>query len=330
LISEGNQINASLTNPAGATITLLAGVSGPVSLSAIGPTFDALVAAGKANDTAAAATAVDALFASAQVGKGDINSYLTSVQSNAGAPINLLAPGGNITVGLTTSDPNKVGLVTNAGGAINSYLSGDFDINRGKVITAQGGDITIYTSEGSIDAGRGAKTAVTTPPPTRVAVIDPNTGNVTGYTYTLPAAVAGSGIQTATSKPGGPNSVAPKAGSINLFAPAGTINAGEAGITSAGNIFISALTVLNASNISASGTSTGVPQVAVGSVAATLASSGATTSTDTSKDTQIAAQAAAAAAQAAAAAFKPNILTVEVLGFGDKNCKEQDKDCFAK
>ena len=45
----------------------------------------------------------------------------------------------------------------------------------------------------------------------------------------------------------------------------------------------------------------------------------------------MAAKSAAAAAQAATAgSFKPAILTVEVLGFGDKNCKEQDKDCFAK
>jgi hypothetical protein len=330
MVSSGNQTNASLLDPTGAGITLLAGVSGVVDLAEIGPIFDALILAGKNHDTAAAKTAVDALFAKAKVGSGNINSYLTSVQSNAGAPIDLLAPGGNITVGLTTSDPNKVGLVTNAGGAIRSYLSGDFDINRGKVVTVQGGDIVIYTASGSIDAGRGAKTAVTTPPPTRVATYD-DKGNLTGYTYTLPAAITGSGIQTATSKPGGPTSAAPPAGNIYLFAPSGTIDAGEAGIASGGSIYIAALTVLNADNISSAGTSVGVPQVAVGSVASSLAASGTTNVTGASREADSAAQAAAAAAQAdAAGAFKPAILTVEVLGFGDKNCKEQDKDCLQK
>jgi hypothetical protein len=68
-----------------------------------------------------------------------------------------------------------------------------------------------------------------------------------------------------------------------------------------------------------------------GSIAATLESSGATTAAGSSKDSEAATQAAAAAAKSAAAtAFKPSILTVEVMGFGDKNCKETDRDCFAK
>ena len=39
---------------------------------------------------------------------------------------------------------------------------------------------------------------------------------------------------------------------------------------------------------------------------------------------------AAAAAASSAPNFKPAILTVEVMGFGERNCKETDKDCFAK
>ena len=39
---------------------------------------------------------------------------------------------------------------------------------------------------------------------------------------------------------------------------------------------------------------------------------------------------AARDAVAAEGLQKPTILTVEVMGFGDKNCKEKDKDCFAK
>jgi len=196
--------------------------------------------------------------------------------------------------------------------------------------TLGGGDISLVSQAANIDAGRGAKTSVTTPPPVRRALTDAQ-GNFIGFEYTLPVAVAGSGIQTVTSKPGGPSSVAPPAGSIFLFAPAGTIDAGEAGINSGAGIFLAALTVLNADNISSVGPSVGVPPVVTGSVAASLASSGTTTAAGSSKDSEAATQAAASAAKAAAAtAFKPAILTVEVMGFGDKNCKETDRDCFAK
>ena len=343
LASYGNQKNLSLpsayadpnksgsTLPGGAEITVIAGASGDVDLTKLGATFDAITLAGKNHDATAAKDAVDKFFANAKIHAGSIDSYNTSIQSYSGSSIDLLAPGGNITVGLTTPNKDKlIGLVTNAGGAIRSYLSGDFDINQGKVLTAQGGDILIYTADGSIDAGRGAKTSVTTPPPSRKPVFDSN-GNLVGFQYTLPVAVAGSGIQTVTSKPNGPTSVAPPAGNIYLFAPSGTIDAGEAGIASGGNIFIAALTVLNADNISSAGTATGVPPTVVGSVASSVASSGATTAAGASKDSDSAAQAAAAAAQAAAAGnFKPAILTVEVLGFGDKNCKETAKDCLGK
>jgi filamentous hemagglutinin family protein len=326
LVSTGNQNNAFLADTQGASLTLVAGVTGALDLSKLDPTFKALTDAGTAKDTDAAKAAIDGFLGNAKTGPGNINSYLTSIQSFAGAPINLIAPDGNIKVGLTTPVAGQtIGVVTTAGGAIRSYLSGNFDINRGKVLTAQGGDIVIYSADGSIDAGRGAKTSVTTQPPRRVPRADG------GFDFILPIAVQGSGIQTATSKPSGPNSVAPPAGNIFLFAPSGTIDAGEAGITSAGNIVIAALIVLNAENITSVGTAVGVPPPAVGSVASTVAASGATTAANAGSDADAASKAATAAAQAAATTvFRAPILTVEVLGFGEKNCKETDKDCFAK
>ena len=281
---------------------------------------------------------------------GSIFTYHSSIQTygDGAAPdpgcsgqcagqgdINLWVPRGNVIAGLTTPAlGTTIGVVTNGGGAIRSVLSGDFTINQGKVLTAQGGDILIYSSAGSVDAGRGAKTSVSTPPPTRTpitTVVDGETV-VVGYQYTLPASASGSGIQTLSSDPDGlgPRS-APRAGSVYLFAPAGTIDAGEAGIRSGGNIVINAQTVLNGSNIAASGSSVGVPVVATGSLASSLATGGApTTASKTGDDAAGNAAAAARAAVAAGALQKPTILTVEVMGFGDKNCKEKDKDCFAK
>ncbi len=327
LTSFGNLRNSALAST-GADIDLLAGYSGTIDLTKLYPTFKALQDAGSAKKPDDATAAIDQFLDKALIGKGDIESFNTGIQSSAGGSINLMAPGGNITVGLPTPNTSKlIGVVTIAGGAINSFLKGDFNINQGKVLTAQGGNILIYTTDGGIDAGRGAKTSVTTPPPVRTPVIEG--GVITGYTYSLPVAVAGSGIQTATSKPGGPDSVAPPAGDIYLFAPKGTIDAGEAGIKSGGAIFVAALTVLNADNISSVGASTGVPVTPPGSVASTVAASTGTATVDT-KTNDAVAQAAAAAAAAGVTNFRPAILTVEVMGFGDKNCKETDKDCFAK
>lgn len=268
----------------------------------------------------------------ASVGRGSIYSYQTSIQTYGGSDIDLWAPGGDIVVGLTTPPVNRtVGIITNGGGAIRSVLGGDFNINQGKVITAQGGDILLFSSQGSIDAGRGARTSVTTPPPRREIVRDEQ-GNPTGVKLVVSNAAAGSGIQTLTSDPDGLGPLAtPDAGDVYLFAPAGSIDAGEAGIRSSGNIVINALSVRNASNISAGGSSQGVPVAVSGSLASSIASSGGT-GDGGAKAAQDAAKNAAEAARSATASGvqKPNILTVEVLGFGDKNCKEQERDCFAK
>jgi len=74
-----------------------------------------------------------------------------------------------------------------------------------------------------------------------------------------------------------------------------------------------------------------VPVAATGSLASSVATSGSNTQSGSSAAEE-ANRAAAAAAKAASSEGlqKPSILTVEVLGFGDKNCKEQQKDCFAK
>ena len=268
----------------------------------------------------ALAEVVAQVVPTASITGGNIASYQTSIQTYGGSDIDLWAPGGNIVAGLTTPREDKtVGILTNAGGAIRSVVSGDFNINQGKVITAQGGDILMFSSQGSIDAGRGAKTTLLTPPPVRRLILDAE-GNQTGVEVVFPAGATGSGIQSLTSDPDGLGPLAaPKAGNVYLFAPAGAIDAGEAGIRSSGNIVINAPTVLNSSGISADGSSSGVPVAASGSLAATVASSGAVTNTSKAGEDAAAAAATNAARAAAAQVLqKPTILTVEVLSFGEK------------
>jgi hypothetical protein len=328
LSATGNSLNSSLSSGSSARITMIAGVTGPINLANLDSTFQALITDGIDKNQTAAKDAVNAFFAGDQINPGNIFTYLTSVQTDQGSGIDLLAPNGNITVGLTTPPTNTtVGIVTNAGGAIRSYLSGDFSINQGKVLTAVGGDIEIYTADGNIDAGRGAKTSLTIPAPQRKPIVDGN-GNTIGYTYVVSTSAAGSGIQTLTSDIEQDGSKPPPAGSIYLFAPAGTVDAGEAGIVSGANIFIEAQTVLNASNISASGTSTGVPTVQTGSLASSLAAAGSNSTSASDKAAEDAARAAVDAASSIGEAFTTAILTVEVLGFGSNHCKETDKNCL--
>ena len=103
-----------------------------------------------------------------------------------------------------------------------------------------------------------------------------------------------------------------------LFAPGGIVDAGDAGITSAGNLTIAATAVLGADNISVGGVATGVPSAAVSMPAGLAGASNA------------AGAASNASANAAADNFdddagtntdlgKPmvSMVTVEFLGFGE-------------
>jgi hypothetical protein len=106
-------------------------------------------------------------------------------------------------------------------------------------------------------------------------------------------------------------------GDINLVAPLGVIDAGEAGIRASGNANLAALGVLNAANIQVQGKATGIPVVAVPNVAAEAAGNAA-------------AGAAQQAAQRMAAAPQqnliPSIFIVEVVGFGGSDQDAIDRE----
>jgi hypothetical protein len=156
----------------------------------------------------------------------------------------------------------------------------------------------LWASYGDIDAGRGAKTASATPPPQVVIRNDQVVLDTTN-------SVSGSGIGVLLATAG----IAP--GDVDLIAPRGEVNAGDAGIRVAGNLNIAALRVLGADNIQVSGASTGVPVAqSTGAVASVAAGAGST---------------AAAATQGAAdlarsgmqdSGYRPSFITVRVLGFG--------------
>jgi hypothetical protein len=88
--------------------------------------------------------------------------------------------------------------------------------------------------------------------------------------------VSGSGIGQLLTVPG------IKAGLVNLIAPKGAVNAGDAGIRVAGNLNIAAVEVIGAGNITVAGTATGVPVSQAGAFAGAL--SGANSLGDASKN----------------------------------------------
>lgn len=255
---------------------------------------------------------------------GDIDLYFSRVYTLAGGNIDLLAPGGLINVGLATpptsfgvtKPASELGVVAETTGDVNAYSYGDFEVNESRVFAADGGNILIWSTQGNIDAGRGAKTAISAPPPTITYV--------NGVpTVVFPAALTGSGIQTLATSPG----VSP--GNVDLFAPNGVVNANDAGIV-AGNLTIAATAVLGASNIKVSGVSIGVP-VEAGGLGASLAGVSAVASSASQAATagvEQSTNSSASSTPAATAAL--GWLDVFVEGFGEEVCKANDVECLKR
>ncbi len=237
---------------------------------------------------------------------GDIQTRTRNIRTLSGGPITIAAPGGGLTMAANLPTPSDIppGIVTDAGGSIDIFLQGDLDIGATRVFTLRGGDLTIWSSEGDIAAGTAAKTVVSAPP-TRVS-IDATSGEVLAD---LGGLATGGGIGVLASVAG----IEP--GSVFLIAPGGAIDAGDAGIRATGDITLAATEVLNADNVSAGGTSTGVPSAPtvaapnIGGLSSASSSTGATTAAANSLANQ-------AQPTPTPEEETPSEIEVEVLGYG--------------
>ncbi len=225
------------------------------------------------------------------------------VESTNGGDIAMLSPRGYVTVG-RASDAQTVsqGILTESGGNISIFAQNDIGVGTSRIFTLKGGNEIIWSTLGNIAAGSGSKT-VHSAPPSRV-LINPQSATVEND---LAGLSTGSGIGVLATLVG----VAP--GDVDLIAPAGTIDAGDAGIRASGNVSVSALHIVNGSNIQASGATTGVPTVAAPNIggltaaaSSTAASSGAATSVSSQQQNEAQAQ----------GNVIPSIINVEVLGYG--------------
>jgi hypothetical protein len=220
--------------------------------------------------------AIAALFpGSRPVGAIDLSGSQAKTQQ--GGDIHLVTPGGGVNVGeLGSSGVSKaaseLGIVTVAGGRVEGMVRDNFDVNQSRVFTLQRGDLLLWSSEGNLDAGRGAKTVTGAPAP--VYTID-ETGAVVVDTS---GSFSGSGI-----------AVLDAASSLDLYAPKGEINAGDAGIRASGNAYFGAVRIVGADNLAVGGLATGAPPpVSTAGLSSGLTSLGqaATAAGSRSADTQ--------------------------------------------
>ena len=242
-------------------------------------------------------TAVETLFPDPDA-SGGISMLLSQVQTLDGGDIRMLVPGGSVNAGAASSDiidkeAADLGIVAAIDGDVEVFVDEDLLINSTRAFALQG-DLLVWSSNGSIDAGKGAKTVTSIPSPVS------RIGTKGETIIEFPPAVEGSGLQ-------GVNAF--------LFAPRGVVNAGDAGIRATGDLTIGATEVLGADNIDVGGISVGVP---TGTVAPppTVATRDDVASRTTREVTRQAVE-SGGGSQSAAASGALSIISVEVLGFGD-------------
>jgi len=251
--------------------------------------------------------AIMALFGK-QKWRGDIKTESRDIRTKNGGDIAMFAPGGsltlaNSTLGNTLTPP---GIITEYGGNISIFTDGNVDLGIGRIFTLRGGNEIIWSTNGNIAAGAASKTVASAPPVS--VLIDPQSANVK---TNLAGLSTGGGIGVLATVAG----VAP--GDVDLIAPNGVVDAGDASIRASGNLNIAAVKVLNASNISVGGNSMGVPSAPVTAAPNVSGlSSGASATGATSSAANDIANQARQQQQSNSQDQNPSIYEVDVLGYG--------------
>jgi filamentous hemagglutinin family protein len=275
------------------------------------------------------------------VATGNADLRLATLQTVDGGDLSILGPGGNFIAGsvvrtstqaaqrvtrfgvvqeaslaygqLTNSLTQRInaipigyeGVLTLNGGAVSGLVDGNFLVNQSRVFTQAGGDITLWSSNGDLNAGQGPRSASNFPPVTVRFNLD-------GFSRVDSAgSVSGAGIGAFQRSPTDPTA------SITLVAPVGEVDAGDAGVRATGNVLVAAARVANSDGFSAGGSISGVP--------AQAATAAPVTPT---------AAASAVASQGGSStgnndnANRRSIISVEVLGFAGSAvpCEEGSTD----
>ncbi|MCA6109660.1 filamentous haemagglutinin family protein [Bradyrhizobium cenepequi] len=257
---------------------------------------------------------------------GDLDLRLAAIETMNGGNINILGPGGRVLAGSVVSTAQQAarrnyagyglyrpqqpnggdiapieaiptgyeGVISLRGGTINTFTDDDFLLNQSRLFTVKGGDITMWSSNADLNAGQGAKTTPNFPP----AVV--RIGKNAFAELDQAGATSGAGIAAL------PPGVGVKAPDVYLLAPRGAVDAGDAGVRSAGNLSVAALRVVNADNFKVGGITAGIPTVQAPNIGGL---------TEASNTAGASAKQAATPTQGSGDS-QPSIIIVEFLGFG--------------
>lgn len=247
--------------------------------------------------------AIDTLFPGRDW-NGSVISPSIYFRTMGGGDINVLTPGGGFQLAaLQATVPSGDGVVTLGYGNINIFARDSVTVNRSRILTFAGGDETIWSTLGDIDAGRGAKT-------TRVPAAPEIQTDIDAVTRVIERAdMSGSGIGTVQAFTG----VEP--GEVDLIAPVGTVNFGDAGVRVSGNFNVAARFIVNVDNLAVKGEIKGVPKDEV-KIAPLTTETKDSAAADAIKDATL-----------QRGSERPSVIIVEVLGYGGGDGETQtDKE----
>ena len=250
--------------------------------------------------------------AQSTVDTGDLDLRGTTIQTQQGGNITMLAPGGQALLGSASAPPvitdsqgkvlagpNSMGVLTLEQGDIRMFTDRSVLLAQSRIFTEQGGDLVLWSSNGDINAGQGAKTTTEIPPPSYLCTID------AWCRLDARGQVSGAGIASLQSVPDALR------GNVYLVAPRGTVDAGDAGIRVSGNLIVAAARVANADNIQVQGEKVGVPVTQSVNVGALNAASAAASAVSKAAEDMARQQ------QDDTRSKLPSVISVQVLGVGD-------------
>jgi filamentous hemagglutinin family protein len=205
-------------------------IGGPGSLAVTARNIDlgattGIRSVGPADNSALAR--LGASGASISVGlAGNLDMFSTAIASFAGGKVDVTA-GGYINVGTSVQTGDEVprGIFTVGKSDVTVTAGGDINVNGSRIAAYDGGNVTVTSLQGSVNAGHGGQGSVEV----EQVYVDPKTGQVLTYTPTIP----GSGIlATSFPVPLDPSIPASKnpPGNIVVNAPHGDIVASAGGI----------------------------------------------------------------------------------------------------
>ena len=290
------------------------------------------------NSTIRGYTAIQTLFPGAQrdIGEapgegesrwvGNFETYASRVLSTGGGKVDFVIPGGALLLANVAAKPAdtgqpayegdrgnalRAGILTTDGGEVNIFTRGSVEVNQSRILTSKGGNVLIWSSWGDIAAGKGAKTSISP------QFHNYDLGNWAHLLRTPAGLPTGAGIGTLATQEG----VAPA--DVDLIAPAGIVDAGDAGIRVSGNFNVFALEILGTDNIDVAGVSSGLPtppaapptSLDVGDVASK------TGAIDRALDEAV------ASVRENAAIIAPSIIEVHITGYGAVTCGTPENPC---